>query len=112
MNKQELGFILQYNRYLQGGTKEASVKVREFIKNVEISENEIHSNNSCVSASEFVEAVKTLMASAFRSEDQIPETWHCDNDCRRVSDIFCIGECNINKGSPKLCPYFVDESLI
>ena len=66
-------------------------------------------------ADEFMDAVKTLMAFAFRQDDTIPEKWQCDNDCRMVSNLLCPGECNkcnISKNADKMCPFFMDEGLI
>ena len=112
MKREELEYVLEHNNYLKGGTKEACVKAREFIKNSMNPGNQLHAPLSCVKADEFVEAVKTLMAFAFRQEDTIPETWKCDNDCHRSSYFLCPGECNINKNSDKMCPFFMDEGLI
>ncbi len=108
----ELQYVLRDGQFKQGGTKEACVKAREFIKNSMNPGNQLHAPLSCVSANEFVEAVKTLMAFAYRQEDTIPETWTCDNDCRRSSSFLCPGECNIKNDSDKMCPYFMDEGLI
>ena len=59
-----------------------------------------------------MDAVKILMAFAFQEDDAIPETWKCDNDCHMVSNLLCPGKCNISKTSDKMCPFFIDESLI
>ena len=112
MKRKELDFVLQQNRYLEGGTKEACVKVRDFLSHATNPGNQIHSSLSCVTADEFMDAVKTLMAFAFREDDTIPETWKCDNDCHMVSNLLCPGKCNISKTSDKMCPFFIDESLI
>lgn len=112
MNRKELDFVLQQNRYLEGGTKEACVKVRDFLSHATNPGNQIHSPLSCVTANEFMDAVKTLMSFAFLQDDTIPETWKCDNACRMVSNLLCPGECNLSKTPDKLCPFFIDEGLI
>ena len=74
MKREELEYILDSNHFLKGGTKEACVKAREFIENSMNPGNQLHAPLSCVKANEFVEAVKVLMAFAFKQEDTIPET--------------------------------------
>ena len=88
------------------------MKTREFLSHMINPGNQLHAPLSCVNADEFVEAVKVLMAFAFRQEDTIPERWNCDNDCRLTSYILCPGECNISKTADKMCPFFTDESLV
>lgn len=112
MDRKELDFVLKQNQYLEGGTKEACVKVRDFLQHATNPGNQIHSALSCVTADEFMEAVKTLMAFAFQEEDAIPEKWKCDSDCHRISSLLCPGECNISKDANKMCPFFMDEGLI
>lgn len=85
MERKELEFILEKNHYLEGGTKEACVKARDFIVNSINPGNQLQSPLSCVKADEFIEAVKVLMAFACRQEDTIPETWKCDIDCHMNS---------------------------
>ena len=110
LGREELDFVLEWNHYLKGGTKEACVKVRQYLSYVINPGNQIHAPLSCITADEFIEAVKTLMAFSFRQEDTIPERWNCDNDCCRVGDFLCQGECNIDPKSKNRCPFFADES--
>lgn len=112
MERKELDFVLAHNHYLEGGTKEACVKVRAFLNHATNPGNQIHSTLSCVTADEFMEAVETLMAFAYCQEDSVPERWKCDSDCRKTSLFLCPGECNISKTSDKMCPFFMDEGLI
>lgn len=109
MDKDQLEFVCKINQYLEGGTKEACVKIREFLKYAKKTENQIYSPLSCISNDEFIEAVKVLMASAFNKEDEVPETWNCDNDCRKVNYLLCPGECNIYKEASKMCPFYECE---
>ena len=112
MNQKELELVLKQNDYLEGGTKEACIKVRDFLHHATNPGNQIHSALSCIKADEFMEAVQILMAFAFSQEDTVPERWNCDNDCCMASNIVCPGECNIDKSSNKICPFFMDEGLI
>ena len=89
MNRKELDFVLQQNHYLEGGTKEACVKVRDFLSHATNPENQIHSTLSCVTTDEFMDAVKTLMSFAFPQDDTIPETWKCDNTCLISDNYIC-----------------------
>ena len=112
MERKDQEYVLKNGHFQKGGTKEACVKAREFIRNSMNPGNQLHAPLSCVNVDEFVEAVKTLIAFAYRQEDTIPETWTCDNDCRRSSSFLCPGECNIKNDSEKMCPYFMDEGFI
>ena len=113
MKRTALDFVLKQNQYLECGTKEACIKVRNFLQYATITPgNQIHSELSCVTNEEFIEAVNTIMAFTFQQKDTIPERWKCDNDCRMVSYPLCPGECNISKTANQTCPFFTDESLI
>ena len=67
MKRKELDFVLQQNRYLEGGTKEACVKVREFLSHATNPGNQIHSSLSCVTADEFMDAF------GLTSLDELPD---------------------------------------
>jgi len=112
MNRSVFDYVVVNNHYLEGGTKEACIKVREVLQNAINPGNQLHAPGSCVKIDEFIEAVNVLVASAFQKDDEIPETWSCNNDCKKVGDILCPGECNIKKDSPKQCSFFMDEGLI
>ncbi len=104
--------VYEGSYYLEGGTKKACVIVRDFFRDVKDVAKVLQNKHSCVTANEFVDAVKALVAYAFSQEDTIPETWRCDSDCRMTSYLLCPGECNLNKKSEKQCPFFMDESYI
>lgn len=111
MNREMLDYVIKQNNYLEGGTKEACIKVREFILHSQTAGSEVSASHSCVTAEEFVASVKILLAAAFSNDDEIPETWHCDSDCKFISAPFCKGEFNAKQCSTALCPYFMDEGL-
>ena len=113
MTREEMEKLFKSKAYLEGGTKEACVKVREFLKHKLRIEDKVPSTiDSCVSEEEFIEAVCALMAYAFLKPDKVPKRWYCDMDCKRVFDIFCKGECNLEKNSKNLCPYFIDDGNV
>ena len=104
MTKDEIEFILKHNSYLKGGTKEACIKVKEFIKQTKKIEFK-----SSIDYEDFLDSINTLLAFTFSSKDTVPDKWYCDNDCRFTSSMICKGEFNIDKNSKKLCPYYVPE---
>lgn len=112
MTRKMLNEIISQNNYLEGGTKEACVKVREFLLHSRVTDSEVSAPHSSVNAKEFVESIQILLSAAFANDDEIPETWHCDPDCKFISAPFCRGECNTKKNAPTLCPYFTDDSLV
>lgn len=111
MKKSELEFVLNQNNYLKGGTKKSCILVRDFLKNATISRGEI-SSISAVTAEEFVKAVKILLAAASQNNDVVPDTWHCDSDCKLFSFLPCPGEYASDKNAKNLCPYFTDEGSV
>ena len=110
MERNELDFTIKYNHYIQGGTREAGTKVREFLQHAEILEDGSIVSKSCVIADEFIAAVNVLLQYTFIRPDTVTEHWHCDSDCSKISSFICPGACNIDPNSPKKCPYFMDES--
>ena len=104
MTKEEINFILEYNNYIKGGTKEASLKVKDYVKKIQYVES-----NSSIEFKEFLECIGTLLAFTFSSKDTIPERWYCENDCRYNGCMICAGEFNTDNKSEKICPYYVPE---
>lgn len=64
MKNDELDLLLKQNNYLKGGTKEACIKIREFLMKSTMDMVTINSPSECITSSDFVEAVRVLMASA------------------------------------------------
>lgn len=124
MNRQELDFVLKKMAFKPGGTREACVKVREFMVNLYKYKSDsgqvklpaghapLVFPESCVTLDEFIEAVNVLMASAALKLDEIPTRWNCDTDCRHVCSMFCFGQFNVTNKEAAICPFFVDESNI
>ena len=84
MNREELNSVLKNMAFKPGGTREACVKVKDFMVNFHKYnyENEqatlptghtpLVFPESCVTLDEFIEAVNVLMASAAMKKDEIP----------------------------------------
>ena len=106
MTKDEIEFILKHNNYAKNGTKEACIKVKEFIKQTKKIESK-----SSIDYEDFLNSINTLLAFCFESNDKIPEKWYCDNDCVYSSSLICKGEFNIDKKSENLCPYYKQENI-
>ena len=109
MDRDQMKFTLEHMHYLKGGTKEACLKVRNFIQTAATIGQTIQSPGSCVRPEEFIDAVRLLLADCFQQKDRVPETWHCDNTCANITDFLCPGECCVNPRAQNLCPYFIEE---
>lgn len=106
MTKDEIQFIVDYNNYLQGGTREAAIKIKDYLKQIKSIESK-----SSIEFNEFIQCIGTLLAFTFSSKDTIPERWYCDNDCRYNSCMICPGEFNTDEKSEKICPYYKQENI-
>lgn len=120
MKKEELDYAIRCANCVPNGSKEACMKVREFLQNVKESEHGITTSHYCaVNNQEFLDAVRVLMAFAWQNKenDCVPEMWYCDSDCSNIdSCVFCPGEFQVaprdEKGKSlgkKICPYFADS---
>jgi len=125
MERDFFDYVTETLNCVKGGSKEACLKVREFIQNANLDEDGkiIVSKHSAVNGEEFLEAVRVLMAFAWQNKEQdmVPERFICDHDCSRLTqDIFCPGECQViskealnknetSKVKAKKCPYFQDS---
>lgn len=92
MTKDEIEFILKNNGYLKNGTKEACLKVKDYLKQIKSIESK-----SSIEFNEFIQCISTLIAFSFRAKDTIPERWYCENDCRYTSSL--------------ICPYYKQENI-
>ena len=106
MTKDEMQFVLKDNSYLENGTKQACVKIQDYLKNIKSIES-----SSPIDYKEFLESISTVLAFCFQHKDTIPNKWHCECDCRHSGSLLCPGEFNINKDSHKLCPYYRQEDF-
>lgn len=123
MKREYVDFTIKQLKCISGGSKEACIKVREYLQNATIDENRIIPNEyGCISSQEFMESVRILLAYAWqnREQDIIPERWQCDSSCSNLDTCFyCQGEFQTateNESekslSKKICPYFRDYQNI
>lgn len=112
MDRKKLESLIKEKSYLKGGTKEACLKAKEFLRGAGCEENIIQSNQLAVNAKEFSEAVKVLIAFAAKHSDEVPNRWMCDEDCKRIFEDICLGEFGIDKNSKNMCPFFIDEGKV
>ena len=122
MTREELDYVVKKMAFKPGGTREACVKVKDFMINFyrymhetgQITLPPGHAplvfQESKVTLDEFIEAVNVLMASAAMKVDEVPVRWNCDSDCRHVCSLYCFGQFNLTQESVKMCPFFSDES--
>ncbi len=124
MEKDYFDFLVEHFNCAPGGSKEACLKVREFIQNSTIDQkgNIIPSKASAVDSNEFMEAVRVLMAFSWqkKGQDCVPERFVCDSDCSLNQPGFCPGEFQLfkkeslekdgdGKVKAKRCPHFRDS---
>lgn len=95
MQREMLNFILKDSECLKGGTKEACIKVKDYL---------VDGYGSCISDEEFIESVKVLLAFAFLEEDIVPKRWKCDTECKMCSKLHCLGGYNVDISGEE-CPY-------
>ena len=112
MNRKKLKSLIEEKSYLKGGTKEACLKAKEFLRGAICEENTIQSTQMAVNADEFREAVKLLVAFASKHADEVPKRWTCDEDCKRIFEDICPGEFGIDKNSKNKCPFFIDDGMV
>ena len=112
MNRKNLESLLKEKGYKEGGTKEACIKAREFLRAAVCEGNTLRSRYFGLNANEFCEAVKVLVAFAYEHDDEVPKRWNCDSDCKRIFEAFCLGECGVDKNSKNTCPYFIDDGEV
>ncbi len=109
MNREQLIFDLKQKKCLNGGIKEACIKVRNYTRNAVVKGGCIQAPHACVLSDEFLNAVGVLLAYASDKEDVVPQRWYCDNDCVHAPNPNCKGAANIDKTSKNPCPYYVTE---
>ena len=109
MDRSQLEYTLRSYKCLKGGTREASIIVRDFLRAATPIGDVIHRVDTCVTPEEFIKAAQVLLAKSFLEPDMIPRRWHCENDCEGVSCFICSGECNIDSNAPERCPFYTEE---
>ena len=109
MDRNQLEKLIEQKHCLEGGTKQACIKAKNYLHNAMPIGNTIQAPGSCVRNDEFIEAAFILLAYVCDKEDVVPERWNCENDCAYSSSETCPGGCKIQKGFPKTCPFYTVE---
>lgn len=101
--------IIKSNGCIDGGTYEACIKAREVILNSFDGGHKLVILSDNVTAAEFIESVKVLMAFASKHPDEKVELWHCEADCVRAQNPNCLyRQITFSKGT-KTCPHYIEE---
>jgi hypothetical protein len=109
LKKERFENVKKHFNYEKGGSLEACLIVREYLKSLD------HPNAEfAVSYDEFMDATRILLAATWDSkEDKKIELHRCDNDCAKVGMTFCPGEFALQKRGKTLvkreCPFYVME---
>lgn len=117
MERCELDLVLKNQAFIPGGTREACVKIRDFMINFyKYKYEREHGKNtmlkfpeSCVNLDEFIEAVNVLVSSSFLKKDEVPARWHCvPKLCKYADSPFCYGMFNLitETESERVCPFW------
>ncbi len=109
LDRNQLDKLIEQEHCLDGGTKQASIKVKNYLHNAMPIGSTIQAPGSCVRNDEFIEAAFILLAYVSDKEDVVPERWSCENDCAYPNTETCPGGLKIQKGCPKTCPFYVVE---
>lgn len=119
MEKQEFERAKREMDCIPGGVLEACLIIREYIHNIKKQDDFISSDSNSVTAKEFIEAVRVLLANTrqINAQDIVPDRFKCYQDCSRLDypSPFCPGEFQLasKDNSPQLsmriCPYYSES---
>lgn len=110
MDKFNINESIKENGYIQGGSKEAAIKVREVLKNIAMAnENILLLGRSGVDAEDFLQSVRKLVTYAAMHEDTKVDTWYCETDCIRAPNPKCPYRPFTFKQGIKICPHYIEE---
>lgn len=116
MERCELEKVLKQQAFKHGGTREACVKVHDFMINFykwdyekKYGKDKMEFPESCVTTQEFLEALDVLVAAAFLQKDEVPKFWRCNPaECKFSDTDFCYGMFNLTLDTTdtNICPFF------
>ena len=108
MNK--INEIIKASNCINGGNKEAAIKVRAVLRNISMAnENILLLGKSGLGAEEFLEAVCKLVAYAETGIDEKVELWRCETDCVRAPNPNCLYRQLTFSNGTKTCPHYIEE---
>lgn len=105
MERNNISDIIESGQYIECGTYEAYAKAKEIILNCYDGGYKLISLSNNVTISEFLEAVKILMAFASNHPDEHIELYRCSTNCKYFKIKQCPGECLLSVKSTKRCPF-------
>lgn len=115
MDRLELEKVLKQQAFRHGGTREACVKVQDFMINFykwgyenKYGKDKMEFPKSCVTVEEFIDALDVLVASTFLKKDEVPKVWRCNPEKCKFSDTdFCYGMFNLTLDTTvtNVCPF-------
>ena len=111
MKKNNLKQLIKESGCIEGGTKEACLKVREVLRYAIDGGDKLIVPRSQVKMNEFIEAVKILTTFASSRPDEYVEMYFCDIDCARISGGCCPGDCMLSEKATKRCPHYIEEDV-
>ena len=115
MERKELEALLKDEKCIEGGTKEACIKIREVLNHQFNPGNQLHAPMSAVTIDEFIDAVEKLVSFALDHEDEKVYKYCCEPDCIYAGNPYCKGHLIVgvknrrNAKKVKICPYYVEE---
>lgn len=109
MKIRDIDRFIEDSKCIQGGTKEACLKVREILSKGVVRRDSFYASHSEVSVDEFIQAVRVLVAFASNLPDEKVEVYYCQGDCARYYDKHCVGELALSSCATKRCPQYIQE---
>ena len=115
MERKELEQLIKHEKCIQGGTREACIKIREVMNHKMNPGNQLHAPGCSVTIEEFLDAVEILVSFAMEHEDKKVYKYCCEPDCVYAGNPYCKGRIIVgvknrwNAKNVKVCPYHVEE---
>ena len=102
--------LIKASNCIEGGSKEAAIKVRTVMKNISTAnENILLLGRSGVNAEDFLQAIRKLVAYAESHADTKVELWYCETDCVRSQNPNCPYRQFMVSNGDKICPHYIEE---
>ncbi|MBQ8042783.1 MAG: hypothetical protein IJ272_01365 [Clostridia bacterium] len=111
MNKPSVNEQIKAAGCIDGGSKEAAIKVRAVLEGIEVvTETLLLLDKSGVDIEDFLQSVRKLVAYAeFKRDTSVP-LFYCEEDCAVLSYHKCRFKPFTFKEGTKICPhYFVED---
>lgn len=107
---QNINELIKETKCIEGGSKEAALKVQAALKNISTaSETILLLERSGVDTEEFLRSVRKLAAYAQTHPDTKVELWYCETDCMRASNPNCPYRQFMVSNGEMICPRYIEE---